>query len=77
VRMSYTHKVLEFSIQLTERSQVPAFSIVASEQSTNDGRDAYLVKENIALSIRDARRMLFFLQRYFCCFNFSLRTRLL
>jgi hypothetical protein len=75
VRMGYTHKVLEFSIRLAERSQVPAFTIVASPRRRGDGRDAYLVKESVGLSIRDARRMLIFLQRYFCCFNFSLRTK--
>jgi len=77
VRLSYAHKVLQFSILLVEKSQNPAFTIVALPRSKRSRRDLYRVKEATHLSIRDAKRLLIFLQDYFCGFDFFITTKLL
>ena len=77
VRISYMHKVLQFSVDLTKKSQAPSVTIVVDPQGKSDERQSYRVEESICLSIKDARRLLTFLQRYCCCFNFFITTKLL
>jgi hypothetical protein len=77
VRMSYSHKVLQFSVELAEQSQSPSVTITANPRRKSGERELYGVKESIRLSIKDARMLLAFLQRYCCCFDFFITTKLL
>lgn len=75
VRLVYYHRVLSFSIRLAERSHAPAFTVVEHRRSEECVTE-YRVAEDVCLSLPDARRLLLFLQDYFRCFYFSLKTKL-
>lgn len=75
VALFYIHRELKFSIHLVERSHIPSFTIV-EHRCRRDCVTEYRVVEEIALSIRDARSLVNFLQDYFHCFYLKISTKL-
>jgi hypothetical protein len=76
VKLIYYHRESKFSICLVERSQTPSFTIVQHRIRRRECVTEYRVAEEINLSIRDAKRLLLFLQKYFRCFHFNISTKL-
>jgi hypothetical protein len=76
VSLTYYHRELNFSINLTERSQTPTFTIVEYRRRNEECITEYRVAERVSLSIRDVKQFLIFLQKYFRCFYFSISTKL-
>lgn len=76
VSLTYYHRELIFSINLTERSQTPTFTIAEYRRRAEECVIEYRVAEPVNLSIRDVKRFLIFLQKYFRCFHFSISTKL-
>lgn len=76
VSLTYYHRELSFSINLTERSQTPTFTIVEYRRRNEECITEYRVAEPVNLSIRDGKQFLIFLQKYFRCFHFSVSTKL-
>jgi hypothetical protein len=76
VRLLYCHRELSFAAALAERTAVPGFTIVERRRCPDECMIEYGVAEAVALSLRDAKRLIIFLQRYFRCFYFNLSTRL-
>lgn len=76
VHLFYYHRELSFTATLAERTAVPGFTIVERRRRPEECVTEYGVAEELTLSLRDAKRLIAFLQRYFRCFSFSLSTRL-
>jgi len=76
IRLIYCHRELQFSISLTENSHARDFAIVEHQIREAEYVTEYCVAETASLTIRDAKRLLVFLQSYFRCFDFNLKTKL-
>lgn len=76
VSLTYYHRQLDFTINLTKRSQTPAFTIIEYRRRAEECVTEYRVAECVNLSIRDVKQFIIFLQKYFRCFHFNLSTKL-
>jgi hypothetical protein len=76
IRLIYCHRELQFSVSLMERSHAPNFAIVKHQIREAECVTEYRVTESANLTIRDAKRLLVFLQSYFRGFDFNLKTKL-
>lgn len=76
VRLFYHHRELSFAATPAEQTAVPGFTVVERRRRPDECVIEYGVAEDLSLSLRDAKRLISFLQRYFRCFYFSLSTRL-
>ena len=76
VRLTYYNRELVFSIDLVEKSNVSNFSIIEHLIRQEECVTEYRISESVQLTIRDAKRLLIFLQNYFRCFDFNLITKL-